>query len=214
MSPRLARAMLFLLVAAVLAWLGGFVWFAATAWWDEPAPARADGIVALTGGAGRVETALTLLADGHARVALVSGVGATTDFATLARRAGIDPALRVRVTLGRAATSTYGNAAETAEWVHANDLHSLIVVTAGYHMRRALAELGRALPGVALHPAPVVPAALRRDKWASLRLLAGEYNKWLAVEAGLSAIASRGEARPEGHAAPLGDKGQDGKESE
>lgn len=188
-----------LLVLVLLSWGGGFVWFAAFTWWDEPAPDHADGIVALTGGADRVETALRLLAGGHARVALISGVGEATDFVTLAHRTGVDPALGARVTLGRAAASTYGNAVETADWVRANDLHSLIVVTAGYHMRRALTELRRSLPSTALYPAPVVPPALRRNRWAALRLLAGEYNKWLAVEAGLSAVVSRNETHPEPH---------------
>lgn len=202
-----------LLALLALSWGGGFVWFATSTWWDEPPPDHADGIVALTGGADRVETALRLLAEGHARVALISGVGEATEFATLARRTGVDPALGARVTLGRAATSTYGNAAETADWVRANDLHSLIVVTAGYHMRRALAELSRTLPETALYPAPVVPPALRQARWATLRLLAGEYNKWLAVEAGVSAFVSHNEARPEPRGL-RGELGQDEKVAE
>ena len=152
--------------------------------------------MALTGGAERVETALKLLAGGRADVLLVSGVGAATDFPALARRAGVDPALRVRVTLGRAAASTRGNAAETAEWARANGVHSLIVVTSGYHMPRALAELSRALPEARLHPVPVLPPATRDPAPVALRLLASEYTKWLLAEAGLSALASRGEARP------------------
>ncbi len=170
-------------VAAALAvlWLGGFAWFLRLA--ERPAvlPPQADGIVALTGGAGRVETALRLLAEGRARVALVSGVGGAAAFSLLAHRAGVDPELQARVTLGRAARSTRGNAAETAAWARANDLRSLIVVTAYYHMPRALAELARTLPGVALYPAPVSTPD------ASWHLLAGEYGKWLAAELGLSA---------------------------
>lgn len=191
----MAAAVLALPLLAVLGWAGGFAWFVNAAWDDAGPPASADGIVALTGGAERVETALKLLAEGRARLLLVSGVGAATDFAALAHRAGVDPALRARVTLGRTAASTHGNAAETAEWARANGLRSLIVVTAGYHMPRALAELSRAMPEVALHAAPVLPPALRQPGLGALRLLAGEYTKWLAAEAGLSALASRGEAR-------------------
>jgi uncharacterized SAM-binding protein YcdF (DUF218 family) len=105
----------------------------------------------------------------------------------------VDPALRSRVTLGRSATTTRGNAAETAEWAHANALASLIVVTAGYHMPRALAELSRAMPGLTLYPAPVLPPAMRQPGLTELRLLAGEYSKWLAAEAGLSALGARDE---------------------
>jgi uncharacterized SAM-binding protein YcdF (DUF218 family) len=175
------------LVAAL--WGAGFAWFVSAALTESAPPPAADGIVAFTGGAGRVETALRLLADGRARLLLVSGVGGAAEFTELARLAGVDPQLGNRVTLGRVAASTRGNAAETAEWAHANRIRSLIVVTAGYHMPRALAELARALPDIALYPAPVLPPALRGGNAAAMvRLLAGEYTKWLAAEVGLTAL--------------------------
>ena len=198
MTRRVALLVLTLPAALALAWVAGFVWFLHAAWATAELPARADGIVALTGGAERIETALKLLAEGRAQVLLVSGVGGATDFAALAHRAGVDPALSTRVALGRTAASTRGNAAETAEWARANGLRSLIVVTAGYHMPRALAELSRALPEVALHPVPVLPPAMRQPGAIALRLLAGEYTKWLAAEAGLSAFGSHGDT----HAMP------------
>ncbi len=178
------------------AWAVGFAWFVHAAWMPPPSLPSADGIVALTGGADRVETALRMLADGRARVLLVSGVGGPTEFAELARRAGIDKALGARVTLGRAAASTHGNALETAEWAHANGVHTLLVVTAGYHMPRALAELGRALPDIALHPVPVISPGMRGA--LPLRLLAGEYTKYLAARSGLSILAAYGEPRAGG----------------
>ncbi len=180
---------------AVLAWAGGFAWFLHAARISVEPPAHADGIVALTGGAERVETALKLLAEGRARMLLISGVGGATDFAALAHRAGVDPALQARVTLGRAAASTHGNAAETSDWARANGLRSLIVVTAFYHMPRALAELSRALPEAVLHPVAVLPPAMREPDPVALGLLASEYTKWLLAEAGLSALASRGGVR-------------------
>jgi uncharacterized SAM-binding protein YcdF (DUF218 family) len=183
-------------MAPGLAWAVGFGWFVHAAFENRPTPPPADGIVALTGGADRVETALHLLADGRARLLLVSGVGGAAEFSELAHRAGVAAALAPRVTLGRAAASTHGNAAETAEWARTHALRSLIVVTAGYHMPRALTEIGRALPGVALYPVAVQPPAMRGEAdAATVRLLAGEYTKWLATEAGLSAIVSRTEER-------------------
>lgn len=179
-----------------LAWAAGFAWFLHIAVETTTPPPPADGIVALTGGAERVETALRLLEEGRARLLLVSGVGGAAEFSALAHRAGVAPSLAPRVTLGRAAASTRGNAAETAEWARANGVRSLIVVTAGYHMPRALAELGNALPEVTLYPVAVLPPALRGERdAATLRLLAGEYTKWLATEAGLSALVSRTEER-------------------
>ena len=55
----------------------------------------------------------------------------------LAPRAGIDPTpFAARVTLGRGATTTRGNAQETAAWAKANAIHSLLVVTALPHAPR------------------------------------------------------------------------------
>jgi uncharacterized SAM-binding protein YcdF (DUF218 family) len=185
-------------LALALCWAVGFAWFLHAAGQPAPPPPEADGIVALTGGADRVETALRLLAQGRGRLLLVSGVGGAAEFNGLAHRAGVDTGLASRATLGRTAASTRGNAAETAEWAQANNIRTLIVVTAGYHMPRALAELSRTMPDVTLYPVPVQPPALREGHVLShgaLRLLAGEYTKWLAAEAGLSALVSRAEER-------------------
>jgi uncharacterized SAM-binding protein YcdF (DUF218 family) len=197
LSPaRRVGAVLLVMLVLASGWAAGFAWFLHIAVEATAPPPPADGIVVLTGGAERVETALRLLAEGRARLLLVSGVGGAAEFNELAHRAGVAPSLAPRVTLGRAAASTRGNAAETADWARAHGLHSLIVVTAGYHMPRALTELGRALPEVALYPVAVLPPALRGERdAATLRLLAGEYTKWLATEAGLSALVSRTEER-------------------
>lgn len=176
---------------ALLAWTAGLAWFIHAANETPTIPARADGIVALTGGADRVETAMRLLADGRAGKLLVTGIGGGAELPELARRAGVGVApLGSRVTLDRTATSTRANATATALWAQANGIRSLIVVTAGYHMARALTELSRALPGVRLLPVPVMPPAMRgpgglRDA-ASLRLMAEEYLKYLAAAVGLS----------------------------
>jgi uncharacterized SAM-binding protein YcdF (DUF218 family) len=92
------------------------------------------------------------------------------------------------ITLGRAATSTAGNADETAAWAQANHLHSLLVVTAFYHMPRALFELGRTDPALTLRPVPVTPRAASGGSLATLSLLAAEYTKFLASTAGLTRL--------------------------
>ena len=187
----------------VLSWTAGFILFT----WHAtrpPGPApRADGIVVLTGGTSRIEVALGLLAADRARMLLISGVNPNLDLTRLMHAAGLDlgmsgqaahppgvNALRDRITLGHAATTTFGNATETAAWAHANGLHSLIVVTAGYHMQRALAEIAIALPEVSLRPYPVLPPALQRlASFGTLRLLVSEYDKWLLVASGLTGAA-------------------------
>lgn len=176
-------------MTVVLIWGGGFIWFVQAARTPVMPPPVADGIVALTGGAERVEAALRLLADDRAARLLVSGIGSGVDLAILARRAELDPLpLAPRVTLGRAAMTTRGNALETASWVRTYNIGSLIVVTAFYHMPRAMAELGRTLPDVRLYPYPVLsPLGSGTNRPVTMRLLAEEYNKYLFVAAGLSA---------------------------
>ena len=121
------------------------------------------------------------MADARADHLLLSGIGGGAELAELAHRAGVDPLpLASRVAIGRSATTTRGNAAETAAWARANGIHSLLVVTASYHMPRAMAELARALPETALYPLPVVSPERPDHSALPLRLVAEEYLKfWL-----------------------------------
>ena len=171
-------------IAIVLAWLAGFGWFLHLVGRPAQLPPHADGIVAFTGGPDRVETALRLLAQGRADRLLLSGIGGGAELSELARLADVDPLpLVAKVTIGRNAMTTRGNAIETAGWARADAIHSLLVVTAAYHMPRALAELSRSVPTVDLYPVPVAGS-----RHVPLRLLAEEYVKYLASVAGLTAV--------------------------
>jgi uncharacterized SAM-binding protein YcdF (DUF218 family) len=192
-----SRLLLAVAVAGMACWAGGLIWFVnATHRAPEPPPPHTDGIVALTGGAGRVELALHLLATGRADRLLLSGIGGGTDLATLGRLAGIETApLASRITVGRYAASTRGNGIETASWAEQNRIGSLIVVTAAYHMPRALAELHQDLPNVRLFPLPVGSGGEREavGKGVGFRLEAAEYTKYLLSASGLSAWLPRRE---------------------
>jgi hypothetical protein len=65
-------------------------------------------------------------------------------------------------------------------------------------MPRSLTELGRAMPGVALVPHPVVPDRLRGMRWwtdaFTARVLLAEYVKFLSSAAryGLARLLARG----------------------
>ncbi len=203
-----------LAAALVLAWAGGFLWFT----WNVTRPVaaqepgateKADGIVVLTGGADRIATGLRLLQDGCCARLLISGVGHGAELAALLRGTGAPTpggakdALSDHITLGRAATSTAGNADETAAWAHANHLHSLIVVTAYYHMPRALFELGRTAPDLQLIPAPVQPDRVgRAGSLALFSRLAYEYTKFLGSAAGLTLFEHASETEGRGPERP------------
>jgi uncharacterized SAM-binding protein YcdF (DUF218 family) len=178
-----------LIVLLAGAWAIGFLAFIVVIWAaspPDPVP-HADGIVALTGGDGRVSAAMALLAERAAPALLISGAGRGT---YLGDFTADDTAAATRyaseITLGHAALSTRGNAVETAAWAKARHMHSLIIVTADYHMPRARLEIHRFLPDVRLIEVPVRPPAISHlFGLPTLRLLTGEYNKYLLVRTGL-----------------------------
>lgn len=174
-----------MLLACVL-FLGGFGVFVASLDRSEKDPARpADAIVALTGGQGRIEDALELLARGFGGRLLITGVNEKTSREAIKR---LTPALRsfveCCVDLDYGARNTVGNAAAIRRWVRENGFRSLIVVTSNYHLPRTLAELDDALPGVAKVPHAVIGARPGEDwdtSFARGRVILSEYVKFLAV---------------------------------
>ncbi len=182
----------FLCLLLLVGWCGGFLWFLYVTYSPSMPPARADGIVVLTGGEDRLAAAFEMLNEGHADQLLISGVPADVTLRDLEYSAHLArPPAASHVTLGHHAQTTIGNARETAAWVAVHHIRSLIVVTAGYHMPRAMLELSRAMPDVALYPMRVQPAAIfdgaRPHVW---RLLIGEYTKWLLAEFRFARVAS------------------------
>lgn len=184
-------------LVAALALGGGFVLFVGEARLLPVQPlAVTDGIAVLTGGAERVETGLRLVADGQARLLLITGAHREARRAEVLAAAGFDAeALASRVTLGRAAATTRGNAAEIAAWVAAERLGSVRLVTSGYHMPRAQLEVARALPqGVRIVPHPV-QARAREGAWRTWSLLVSEYGKYILARLGITALVpARGDA--------------------
>ncbi|HLI12265.1 MAG TPA: ElyC/SanA/YdcF family protein [Alphaproteobacteria bacterium] len=173
-------------VAAALAilWVGGLVWFSRQVPTTVEQPdATTDAIVVLTGGSERLEAGLALLEAGRAKKLFVSGVYRGVEVNELLRLARRSPAhLDCCIALGHAADSTYSNAMETAVWMAAENYHSLLLVTAAYHMPRSLLEFRRAMPGIKLIPHPVFPERVKSDWWlwpGSAELIIGEYDKYL-----------------------------------
>ncbi len=151
-----------------------------------PENPEADGIVALTGGPGRIEDAAELLGRGSADRMLISGVNQRTSAEALSERsAGVAGLIRCCIDLGYEARDTRGNAAEAAKWAQERGYRSLIVVTSAYHMPRSLAEMERVLPDVELVPYPIPPSDAEGPDWRSdlglFRLLVSEYVKYIVA---------------------------------
>jgi uncharacterized SAM-binding protein YcdF (DUF218 family) len=188
------RLFLRLVLLVCGAWSAGFLLFMAWVFLTTPPNPLppADGIVALTGGDDRISEALALLSAHEAPLLLISGAGKGTYLGDFTKDdAAAATKYASAITLGHMAATTHDNGAETAAWAKAHNMRSLIVVTADYHMPRALLEIHRALPGVTLIPDPVRPPAMRDQLTGpTLRLLASEYSKYLVVRAGLGGMFS------------------------
>jgi uncharacterized SAM-binding protein YcdF (DUF218 family) len=173
---------------AFLAWVTGLAWFA----WSASLPAhdgetQTDAVVVLTGGSLRVGRGVEILAAGKAQKLFVSGVHHGVDADDMLRLVPGAPAwLACCIELGHDADNTEGNARETAAWLRQEGYHSLRLVTANYHMRRALLELTHALPpGIRIVADPVFPEGARPgDLWSlhgTARLILVEYVKYLGA---------------------------------
>ncbi len=173
-----------LLSLVLLAWLLGFLWFALFL----PRAAgdvRTDGVIALTGGPGRIARGLAVLRAGQAGHLLVSGIDGEVTPAQLAREYGIATGLLACcVTLGYDAFDTRSNAREARDWIARHNFQSVRLVTTDWHMRRAAFDLkvadrpdgGHAGSG-ARHLVIVEDAV---PSHPSMEVLFVEYNKYLA----------------------------------
>jgi uncharacterized SAM-binding protein YcdF (DUF218 family) len=163
----------------------GFIVFANGVDRERIEPAHpADGITVLTGGVSRIDEAIKLLSQGKAKRVLITGVNRGTTLEQLKELSSQgDQYFACCVDVDKEARNTIDNATETAQWVTLNQYSSIIVVTSNYHLPRALAELERALPGVALIPYPVVDNNVHVERWwhypGTTRLLLSEYLKYL-----------------------------------
>jgi uncharacterized SAM-binding protein YcdF (DUF218 family) len=158
----------------VILWGLGFALFALTL----PRPAgdqQTDAIVVLTGGTGRLDRGISLLAQHRARRLFVSGADRTVRKKELAIRTGRPEALfDCCVDLGQESVDTRTNATETAKWLLAHHYRSARLITTDWHMPRAHSDLERALSGKGI---AILPDAVRSRP--SFMTLFTEYHKYL-----------------------------------
>ncbi|MBX3456050.1 YdcF family protein [Ferrovibrio sp.] len=174
-----------------------------------------DGIVVLTGGTARLASAVRLLQENFADRLFISGAGQGVSKASLIQALATTQGHNISeielaalmeccIDIGFEAADTAGNAVESAAWAGSHGYSALLLVTANYHMPRALVEFRRRMPGMQITPHPVQPDFLRVQDWWRQRsaglFLVGEYLKYVAallrarIEDGVDALLGAGEA--------------------
>lgn len=134
---------------------------------------RLDGAVVLTGGGGRIGQGLQLLMENKAGRLLISGVHPTVRPHEIIPRTSSD-AVRNAVDLEAVSTDTVGNAKQSALWVREQAFRSIYLVTADYHMPRALVLFKAEMPSLKVVAVPV-------ETSLPLLGLMREYSKYLMV---------------------------------
>jgi len=173
--------------AMFLLWVAGLAWFVLSSLFTRADPSiTTDAIVVVTGGRLRLEAGLELFAAGKAKKLFISGVNERVDREELLRAHGPLPEnAACCIVLGHAADNTFGNARETADWMHEEGYRSLRLVTSWYHMRRGLLEFERAMPRVTIVAHPVFAHHVDPELWWNWHgaplLVLGEYDKYLAA---------------------------------
>ncbi len=185
--PKILLSMLF----AACLWLLGFLWFLSQLPTATPllsAP-TADAVVILTGGRGRLSYGLKLLDIGKGKQLFVSGVHINSSkndvFQTEnTELSAIYNRLKNRITLGKQAQDTIGNAHEVASWVKQYGYNSILLVTNHYHIPRSMREFNYTLPDTTITPIAVIDDKFQTANWwqnqDAVLLLINEYQKYLA----------------------------------
>lgn len=157
----------------LLLYLLGFIIFSVTL--GSPAGhERSDAAVVITGGSGRIERGMEVLADGDAKRLLIAGTDPSVRKRDLAPRlGGTKKLLDCCVDLGSESVDTRSNAEEAKRWLDRRHYKSLRLITSDWHMRRARYEFRRVLGD----KYKLLPDAVRTQP--RFLTLFGEYNKYL-----------------------------------
>ncbi len=176
-----------------------FLWFAAGEIYDyqdtfhlAEGSKQIDVVLCLAGGKKRIPVAVDLwskIRTNHQEpVLFLSGVGPQADFMTL-KEQGVPSAElgllnKENVVFENVSENTFENAQLFASFVHQKKWKHVVLVTAGYHMRRAQYILQKILPpDVEISTFTVDAIHFDRTRWHkdsyALRVTMIEYIKWL-----------------------------------
>ena len=173
------------------------VWWVASPLAIREAPRRADAIVVFAGGVGesgeaggghqeRVKQAVDLYRDGYApRIVFSSGYVHAFREAEVMRALAIDQGVAAdAIVLELKARNTYENVLFTHDILAARGWSSALLVSAPYHMRRALGVWARVAPALQVIPVPVENSQFyAHGNGASLEQIRGIVHEYAAIAA-------------------------------
>ena len=141
----------------------------------------AEAIVVLTGGRGRIAEGLTQLRKGRGGILILSGVHEDADLDAIFLNR-INTVERTRIVLEKRSTSTYENALEVRKILEERGIKSMILITSGYHVKRAHYIFTRVMPpDIKVEAYSVTTPNFDTERWwsgKSLGLLAIEFLKY------------------------------------
>lgn len=142
---------------------------------------KADAIVVLTGGKGRVEEGIRLFRDRRAEFLIFVGVDPSVRKSDLYRpRPGDPPA--DKVILEKSSRNTLENSIFGRDVIVRRGVHSVLLITSRYHLKRASILFRNALPkDITIIPYPVDSVNLKESWWnhgGSFQLLFREFYKY------------------------------------
>jgi len=142
---------------------------------------KADAIVVLAGGKGRVDEGVRLFREGRAKYLFFIGVDPTVRKSDLYRPKSGDPSSE-RVILENVSRNTLENAIYGRDVLLRHKVGSVLLITSRYHMKRSAILFRNALPKeLPIYPYPVDTKNLKETWWnyvCSFYLLFSEFYKY------------------------------------
>lgn len=142
---------------------------------------KADAIVVLAGGKGRVEEGIRLFRASRAEYLFFIGVDPTVRKSDLYRPKSGDPSSE-KVFLEKSSRNTFENAIFGRDVIAQHNIRSIILITSRYHLKRSSILFRNSLPkDIAIYPYPVDTKNLKESWWihgGSFQLLFREFYKY------------------------------------
>ena len=180
------KAFITLLLVALVAIAVLFIDFTYKTFSCRQRDIKADAIVVLAGGKGRVDEGVRLYRDRKGEWLFFIGVGPAVRRSDLYQPRPGDPSAE-GVILEKASRNTLENAVYGRDVIMGKNVRSILLITSRYHMKRASILLRNSLPkDVAIYPYPVDSKNLKEAWWShvgSFHLLFSEFYKYCMFRA-------------------------------